>query len=243
MVNNTYIIVQARMGSERLPGKVLMKIDKKPLIGILIERLKKAKFPVVIATSKKKEDDVLVKYANDTGVKTYRGSEENVLERYYFASKKFNAKVIIRITGDNPLIDGLYIKKTMEEIGEFGSRTFFSNGLKKSFPLGLSFEAFSFELLEEAYQKATQPWEKEHVTHYMHFNIPGDINIKTSSLNIDKSSYRLTVDTQADLDLMNILIKNYDCHKKSMKDIIEILDMNPQLALINQNVKQKDWKE
>lgn len=242
MVKKTYIIVQARMKSERLPGKVLMKIDGKPLIGILFERLSQSDIPIIMATSTNQENDFLVNYAKRVGIETFRGSEDNVLERYYLAAKKYNAEIIIRVTADNPLLDGEFMKETIKELGDINSRTYFSPGKSKTYPLGFSFEVFPLELLEEAYYNATKPNEKEHVTPYMHQNIPGNIHISTIHRSENKSDYRLTVDTKKDFELMKILIEQFNCYNKNIDEIIHILDNNPQLVSINKNIKQKNWK-
>ena len=112
MVEGVYIILQARMNSERLPGKVMKLIGGKPMIGIMIDRLNKSELPVILATSVNGENDVLADYARSLGVIVYRGSEENVLERYYMAARSVNAKVIIRVTGDNPLLDGHFLLRS-----------------------------------------------------------------------------------------------------------------------------------
>ncbi len=115
------------------------------------------------------------------------------------------------------------------------------NKKSKTFPLGMSFEIFSYKLLAEAYKKSTKKGELEHVTPYIHQNVPGDINIIKVFNFTDKSNYRLTVDTVEDFELIKKLIETFKCDKKSYKDIISILDNNSELFKINQAVKQKEW--
>jgi len=241
--SNTTIIVQARMGSERLPGKVMREINGVPMIGIQLKRIRESGYKVVVATSNKKENDKLSEYVSSLGIDVYRGSEENVLERYYETAKKFNSEFIVRVTGDNPLIDGKFIRQTMHSISEFPDRFYISTGRSKTFPIGLSFEAFPFSLLEEAYFNAKSKAEKEHVTPYMHQNLPGNIEINVVKNSEDKSNIRLTVDTEDDFELIKILIEKFNCHKKTLPEIIEIVDKNPRLLEINKNIIQRKWNE
>ena len=243
MVKNPYIIIQARMNSERLPGKVMMPINGIPMIGIQIERLKWARLPIILATSTSLENDVLAEYVTQQGVKIFRGNEDNVLERFYFAAKKHGAETIIRVTGDNPLIDGCFIENELKNLKGSNSRTYFSIGRSKTFPLGLGFEIFSFNLLEEAYKKSDDKRQKEHVTPYIHQNVPGDVIIKTTNWTTNKSHYRLTADTEEDFSLIKTLVERHNVHKMSLEQIIQFLDINSDLANINQDVEQKNWND
>lgn len=239
----TTIIVQARMGSDRLPGKVMRQIDGVPMIGILLERIKNSGFKVVVATSKDENNDELSEYLDALGVDVFRGSEENVLERFYETAKLYKTDVVIRLTGDNPLIDGRLIRQILNDLSEIPDRYYISTGLSKTFPIGMSFEAFPFCLLEEAYLNAKSEAEKEHVTPYMHQNMPGDIEVKVVENSEDKSYMRLTVDTKEDFELIKTLVEKFDCHEKTMDEIIDVLDKNPQLLDINRDVTQKEWNE
>jgi spore coat polysaccharide biosynthesis protein SpsF len=242
MVDNAYIILQARMDSERLPGKVMKLIDGKPMIGILFERLKNGVIPIILATSTNPENDVLVNYARNSGILIFRGSESNVLERYYQAAKSVNAEVVIRLTGDNPFLEGRFVEELLDYYGKMeNNRLYLTTGLSKTFPLGISVEIFSFKLLEEAYNFSDLPGEFEHVTPYIHQNRPGDIKILSYRDNKERFHYRLTVDTQSDFQLIKIMIENYNCDKKSVYEIIEFLDIHPELAKLNSSVIQKTW--
>ena len=244
MVNDTYIILQARMNSTRLPGKVMKPIGGTPLIGILLNRVKEAGFPVILATSVNKENDALAAYAKQQGVHVFRGSEDNVLERYYFAAAEVNAKTIVRITGDNPLLDGHFLKEQVEFFHSNKSeRKYLSTGLSQTYPLGMSVEIFGFNLLEEAYRHANLPGEIEHVTPYMHQNKPGDIEIITPKMGSPKYHYRLTVDTESDFEFNEKLIEDFGCDKLRMEKIISIIDEHPELLLINNTTSQKKWNE
>jgi len=244
MVDGVYIILQARMNSERLPGKVMKSIGGKPMIGIMIDRLKKSELPIILATSLNTENDVLADYARSLGILVFRGSEENVLERYYFAAKSVNARIVIRVTGDNPLLDGILLRDHVDYFLSLNNpRAFLSTGLSETWPLGISVEVFHFDLLEEAYHSTTKPSYLEHVTPYMLLNIPGDIKILAPENNIHRYHYRLTVDTEADFTLNSILIEDFGCDMKSIEEIIQIIDDNQDLILINRDVSQKSWDE
>lgn len=240
MVSNPYIIIQARMNSERLPGKGMKTIEGKPLIGILFERIKETDLPIILATSVNKENDVLVEYALKHNIKCFRGSEDNVLERYFNAAKQYNADLVFRLTGDNPLMDATVIRKALDLYNKTNDpRTYISSGLSKTYPVGISCELFSFELLKEAYENAVTNTEREHVTPYMHQNMPGNINIVPLYGGMNKYIYRLTVDTHEDFELHKILIEKYQADKLNCEEIISVLDSNPELLKINCMVNQK----
>jgi spore coat polysaccharide biosynthesis protein SpsF (cytidylyltransferase family) len=244
MVNNPYIIIQARMNSERLPGKVMKSIKGIPLIGILIQRISKSGIPIVVATSTNKENDELVDYVKAYNVNVYRGSEANVLERYLKAAKDVQASIIIRVTGDNPLLDGFFLKEQFSYFSTFkGTKNYLSTGLSNSFPLGMSAEIFSLSLLEEAFQNAKSAGEFEHVTPYMHQNIPGNINIITPVRKISKYHYRLTIDTEEDFTFHKKLMEEYGCDKLNMEEIISVVDAHPELIQINRYSIQKKWND
>lgn len=231
------------MGSTRLPSKVMTPINGKPMIGYQIDRLLMTGLPLIIATSEDKNNDILVEYVTSLGVEVFRGSEDNVLERYYEAAKLYNATDIIRITGDNPLVDADFLLKQLSIINHKTRRYYLFEGIIKKFPLGMSFEMFSFELLEEACQKAKLKSEEEHVTPYMHQNMPGDIEIIEFETEIDFPDARLTVDTPQDLELMKRLIGDHQCHLKNTEEIIKILVDNRDLTKINRDIVQKSWCE
>ena len=210
----------------------------------MLKRVKKAGLPVILATSTNKENDTLCEYAKQQGVTVFRGSENNDLERYYLAAKKFKAKTVIRITGDNPLLDGNFLKEQVELFNDNkNERKYLSSGLSQTYPLGMSVEIFGFNLLEEAYKNAELPGEFEHVTPYMHQNKPGDIEIIAPKMDGIKYHYRLTVDTEDDFFFNKTLIDDYECDKLRMKEIISIIDEHPELLQINKTAIQKKWNE
>jgi|WetSurMetagenome_2_1015567.scaffolds.fasta_scaffold473334_1 spore coat polysaccharide biosynthesis protein SpsF len=244
MVNPTVIIVQARMSSTRLPGKVMLPIRGIPMIGILIERLKKACLPIILATSTNFENDELAEYAKTQDIAVFRGSETNVLERYYLAAEEANAQTIVRITADNPLIDGGFIRGNVEEYWKKNDeRTYLTTGLTQTYPLGMSAEVFSFNLLEEAFHNAKLPEEIEHVTPYMHQNKPENIQIISLKRKESKYNYRLTVDTPEDFVFIKKLIEDFGCDQLGMDEIIKVIYDHPTLQSMNRNSYQKKWNE
>ncbi len=236
------MIIQARMNSDRLPGKVMKTIGGQPLIGVLLNRIKIPEIPILLATSNNPENDVLVDFAKKSGIKVFRGSEENVLERYAGAAKSVDADLIFRLTGDNPFIDAGLIREVLDcYLTHEGQRTYISTGMSRTYPLGISVEAFSFSLLEEALNQATLPGEFEHVTPYLHQNKPGNIKIVEFLSKRNSGHYRLTVDMPADLELVRCLVEEYGCALKSIDEIINVLDNHPGLSAINYEVVQKSW--
>ena len=236
-------IIQARMGSTRLPGKVLMDISGKPMLWHLIERLKYAEKvdEIILAIPDTEQNDVLERLAEENNVKFYRGSEEDVLLRDYEAAKKFNCDVVIRITADCPLVepkvvDDMIIKHLKLQAD------YTCNTIKRTFPRGLDVEIFGFETLEKAYKNSYEINQREHVTPYIceHPEIFKLQNVEADCL-FNRPELRLTVDANEDLYLIR---KIYEYLYKPgsifyAKDFISIFDKYPDLKEININVIQK----
>lgn len=244
-MRNTVVIIQARMGSARLPGKVLKEIVGKPMLWHIIARVQQSMQidKIVIATTNNKEDDELQKFLVSTGVSFFRGSEDNVLERYYLAAKKYRATTIVRLTGDNPLVDPVIIDDTIKFFHNNSFRYVSNNALpneKQTLPLGLGCEVFSFELLEEAYINASEGYEKEHVTPYMYFK-QDSIGCYSINWNRKLLNYRLTVDTIEDFECITGIYRQlyHGNHDFYLKDIINFIDAHPEITLINAAIKQK----
>ena len=234
-------IVQARITSTRLPGKVLMDIEGKPMLWHTINRLKMAKKidEIILAIPNTKKNDILVEFAEEDNLKYFRGSEEDVLSRYYLAAKKFNCDIIIRITSDCPLIDPKVVDLIIEKHLKSGS-DYTSNVMKRTFPRGLDVEVFNFNVLEKVSQKAQSNPEKEHVTLYVR-NHPKEFFLVNIENNQDISEMRWTVDEIADLEFIREIYKRL--YKKNkiflMKDIVDLLRKYPALMEINKNIRQK----
>jgi spore coat polysaccharide biosynthesis protein SpsF len=231
------IITQARMTSTRLPGKILKTIKGKSLLEYHIERLRWASLPICIATTVNATDDVVVREAEKFGVNYFRGDEKDVLSRFYFAANQMKFDVIIRVTSDCPLIDGQLIRDSISHF-PFGTRTYLSNCIERTYPRGFDFEVFSFELLEEAMSKAIQNSEREHVTPYLSQNVPGNIEFMSIKRSEDASKFRITVDQQEDFELICVLIEKFSAERLNCEQLIHLLNTNPVLASKNQHVNQ-----
>lgn len=211
LVNN-FIFLQARMGSSRLPGKTLKLLDNKPLIMQVINRLKLINnCKIVLLTSDTKKDDILESWCNDNDIFCFRGSEDNVLERYYLASKMYKVDNILRATGDNPLVEPYFanelLKKHIDYKADYSSN---KSEIGSNLPDGLGIEIFTFEALKVSMEKSTQEHHFEHVNEYILenknlFKIYKDSNIGGL---VDKSKIRLTVDTPDDFKIVENIFKN-----------------------------------
>jgi spore coat polysaccharide biosynthesis protein SpsF len=191
-------IIQARLGSRRLKGKVLKLIGNQPLIYYVYNRIKKIKLidKTVVATCKNNKK--LLNWLNNNYIESFIGSENNVLKRFYFCSKKYNPEYVVRITADDPLKDPTIIKKAIKLIIQNKNIDYCSNTILPSFPLGLDIEVFKFSALKRAYKMARTNYDKEHVTSFIYNNdkIFKLLNFKN---NINLSNIRLTIDTKSDL--------------------------------------------
>jgi len=234
-------IIQARMGSLRMPGKVLKPILGKPMLWHVVERVKRAKLinQVVVATSTNPEDKKLVDFCKTNNIEVFKGSENDVLDRYYQCAKKYHADFIVRITADCPLIDPSLIKKL---ILVFKGRNLdylaISTGAGVShlnvnkYPQGLDCEIFTFPSLSEAWKKARKPFEREHVTPYF-YNNPDKFLLGQLTCYENLSHLRWTVDQENDLELVKKLISKIKKRPILISDIIEVLKNEPELIKIN----------
>ena len=230
------------MTSTRLPGKVLKKINSKTVLEHHIDRLKKCNAELIIATTINETDNPIATLCETLNVNFYRGDEQNVLSRYYLCAKENKLDIIIRVTSDCPLLDYNLINKGIDLFNsEFSKNLYLSNCLERSYPRGFDFEIFSYPKLEEAYLKAKDKSDLEHVTPYLHQNKGGDMIFKNIKNDTDKSNYRITHDTQNDFDLIEKLIIDHQANKKDHQEIINILDNNPHLVKININEVQKSF--
>jgi spore coat polysaccharide biosynthesis protein SpsF len=232
------IIVQARMGSTRLPGKAMKTILGRPMLEILIERLRRSRLAdtIIIATSKNRDNDVIEVLANNMGISCFRGDEEDVLDRYYQAAKKYNLDVIVRVTSDCPLSDPLLIDELVKFYFDNLPVEYVANTMKRTYPRGFDIEVFGFESLRKAAQEAANPYQREHVTPFIHENMK-TLNYANAS---DTSRYRVTVDTIEDLELVSCIYELLRENKEfGYRQVIDLLNSRPDLAAINQGIAQK----
>jgi len=242
-----HAIIQARTGSSRLPEKVMKKLHDKTVLSHVIERVKQSNLidNIIIATTIHERDDIIEEEAVINDVLLFRGSEDDVLARYYLAAKKNKSDVIIRITSDCPLID----PNVIDEIVDFYLKNDYEivtnasiDISKRTYPRGLDIEVFSFNELEKAYLNAIEKYQREHVTPYIYEH---NQNIYYYCNDVDYSNYRWTLDTKEDLELIT---KIYDSlykgsHDFYLKDIVKLLEKNPQYVSINSHIEQKKIKD
>lgn len=235
------IIVQARMGSTRLPGKVLAHVQGQTLLAILLERLARVATPhrTVVATTSEAEDDAIESESRRLGVAVHRGSAEDVLARYRDAAAEVGAAEIVRITADCPLIDPAIVDRVVAELRTFGG-DYASNTLERTFPRGLDVEAFTRAALESAHVKAQQPFEREHVTPFI-YQHPDQFRLQNVANDFAEGMERWTVDTPEDLKLVTRILDALLPVQPTfgLAEIRALLAAHPKWRQINAGVTQK----
>lgn len=240
-------LIQARFSSTRLPGKILREINGRPMISYMLDRVAAAENidKVVLITSTDSSDDPVEKLCKNNNILYYRGSLDDVLDRYYQAAKKLKADVIVRLTGDCPLMDPRMVEDVIN-VYKKGSYDFVSNSIppNNTIPDGMDVEVFSFRKLEQAWHKTKKPSDREHVTFYFWQN-PKLFSVFKYDLKKDLSSYRLTVDYPEDFEVIKAVFA--ELYPKNplftMEDIIDFLNDNPDIRNMNKNVKaNQGWQ-
>lgn len=206
-------IIQARLGSHRLPRKSLMDICGKPMLGHVIDRVKKAVDNVIVATP----DIEIVGFGTSQNISVFIGSEDDVLDRYYQTARAFGLTDVIRICADNPLVEPNLILD-MIDIYMDSEVDYVSNNLVRTYPIGLDVEIFSFMALERAWKEAKDPYDREHVTPY----IKDNLKVRNVWNEVDLSHLRWTVDYQEDLDFVRNIYSNLG-GDFTMADVLEYL--------------------
>jgi spore coat polysaccharide biosynthesis protein SpsF len=237
-------IVEARMGSSRLPGKSFMNLLGEPLIKRVIDRITCSKKlnKIVLATTKHKRDDILEEYCLKEGIECFRGSENNVLERVVMAAKFYSIINIVELHGDNPFLDGSIIDEAIIKYENLKC-DYISNTIEKSYPMGLRVQVFSTEALDNIYNTVNDPAVEEHVSNYFYEN-PDKykiINMK-APLDINRPDIRLTVDTKEDFEFVKkiykILIRKNLYPQFSIKKMIQIIEEN-NIPFVNKDIQTK----
>ncbi len=237
------VIIQARMGSTRLPEKIFKKILAKPMLEYMIERVRRAKTidKIIIATTTNSGDEKVVSLAKKLGLAIYRGSENDVLDRYYQAAKKFKSDIIVRLTGDCPLIDPFILDKVVSFFKK-NKFDYASNTHPPTFPDGMDVEVFSFKALEKAWREAKLSSEREHVTPYI-IKRPRKFRIANVENTEDLSRLRLTVDEPEDLSMVSKLAEFFSRQNKKdfgLREIVDLWHENPSLFKSNQFIKRNE---
>lgn len=240
-------IMQARVGSSRLPGKVLKEICGKTVLEHDVNRLKLVTNidEIVIATTIEKQDEKIVYEAERLGVKYFRGSESDVLSRYYFAAKENNADVVMRVTSDCPCLDYNILNDMINKyLDEYEDSNYMSNTVERSYPRGYDAEIFSFKALEEAYNNAEKDYEREHVTPYI-YDLNNNFKILSYKNSKDYSKYRVTLDTKEDFEVIKLIYEGLFSKKGYflLDDVIDFLEKRPYIVKINENIEQKKLGE
>lgn len=233
------------MGSERLPGKILKSIHLQngdiPLLQFAIERLKTipSKPDVILATTVNNSDDPTEKLGKQLGIRVFRGSETDVLERYYKAASATKADIVLRVTGDCPLIDPDICEQAIQEIIKTDA-DYVSNVLVRTYPRGLDVEAIQFSILEKLYRDVHDPRYREHVTLYI-YEHQNEFKVKNFKFEKDLSYHRWTVDHSEDFELIQRIISSlYPKNPKfRMGDVIALLSEHPDWLEINSHIEQK----
>lgn len=248
--NKIGIIIQARMSSSRLPGKIMLKLSGKEVLWHVVKRCQKSKLAdkVIVATSTDMSDDKIEKFCLKNKFNVYRGNLTNVLERYYMAAKNNNLDTVIRISSDCPLVDPVLIDHL---INKFKNRKYdYSSNIIKAgqtnFPIGLAVEIFSFKALEKNYKEATSDYEKEHVTPRFYENIKKfKISPILKPLPGYNKSCRITLDYPEDFKVIKSIYKNLYIKNNiiNTKTAIAFLNNNPRISSINSSLIQKNYKE
>lgn len=240
------VIIQARMGSTRLPGKVMKVLFGSTVLAHDIARVKQAKSidEIVVATTVVAIDDVIEAEALRCGVKVFRGSEDDVLGRYYLAATENKAEIVVRITSDCPLIDPKVIDGIVEcfKSNHYDIITNAGSDLsQRTYPRGLDTEVFSHAALQEAYNNAKEKYQREHVTPYIYENAKRIFYYKND---VDYSHHRWTLDTEEDWQLIQKLYEHlyHGKHDFYLPDILAVMEQNPELFEINKDIEQKNSK-
>lgn len=244
MKERVVAIIQARMSSTRLPGKVLLDLGGRPVLERMIERVKRAKnvTETVVATTTDASDDAIVELCKKLDTPVFRGSLPDVLDRYYQCALEYKADYVVRLTGDCPLIDPELIDDVVH--GLFDPPEDFScNRLPppfgRTFPIGLDVEACTFQALENAWKNATEKHHREHVMPYL-YETPGKFQVIQLQSDEDYGDMRWTLDTPQDLELLREVIKRLGGRNDfSWEEVLELFLNDLELAKVNSSVPHK----
>jgi glutamate-1-semialdehyde aminotransferase/spore coat polysaccharide biosynthesis protein SpsF (cytidylyltransferase family) len=230
----TLAIIQARMGSTRLPGKVLADLGGRPMLERVIQRVRGAQAidKVIVATTTASSDDAISEFCATNEIGCFRGSEDDVLDRYYKAASIYGAEVIVRVTGDCPLTDSSVIDRILEVFNK-GNADYVSNTVRYTYPDGLDAEVFSFAALECAWHEARKKSEREHVTPYIRHSGKFCVSNVENDVDLSREAFRWTVDDLADLEFTQRIYENFaDRPDFAFQEVLELLERKPELRTL-----------
>lgn len=233
-------IIQARMGSTRLPGKVLADVGGESTLGRVVGRLRRSQLldELVIATTVAVADEAIVREAQRLGVPCFRGDELDVLNRYYQAARAFQPDVVVRITSDCPLIDPEVSDRTIRAFLH-EKPDYASNALQRTYPRGLDTEVITAEALGRAWRDAKRPYEREHVTPFL-YEHPELFKLLSVTNEIDSGWHRWTLDTPEDLEFVRSVYSRFDNSDDfSWRETLQLLEREPALIDLNGHIQQK----
>lgn len=235
-------IIQARMGSTRLPGKVLLDLVGEPMLARTVKRTSRAQTidKVVVATTVHPADEAIVRLCVEYGWPYFRGSEEDVLDRYYQAAVEHQADVVIRVTSDCPLIEPEIVDRVVREFLDWQPEVDYACNLlpRRTFPRGLDTEVMRSDVLERVWYEDLNPAWREHVTLYVQRN-PALFRIHGVTNDVDYSHMRWTVDTPEDLAFVRRIYDHFGHDRFSWQDVLVVLEEHPEWLDINQDIQQK----
>ncbi|MDO8487488.1 MAG: glycosyltransferase family protein [Candidatus Curtissbacteria bacterium] len=243
MIKKVVASIEARMTSTRLPGKVLLPCVGKPILELLVERVKRSKVihKIVVATTENRTDDVIVECAKKLGIGYFRGSEEDVVSRVTKAMTAENADIVVQLTGDNPLLDPQIIDR-MVKIYLANDIDYISNKLVRSYPIGLDVQVASLDVLRESLMIAKDKPQHEHLFLSVYEN-PKKFKLFNllSEPELCRPDLRWTMDTEQDYEFICAIYKHFYMKNKNFTslDVIKYLDTHPEIAAINKNVVQR----
>lgn len=239
-------IVQARMTSSRLPGKVLLPLGGKSVLQNIIERLRLSKYidDVVIATTTNQADDAIIELCDSLNCSYYRGSEDDVLSRVLEVAKKFETDIIVEVTADCPCIDAEITDLCIGNLVE-NKTDYFSNVVKRTMPRGLDVQAFTLEALERANEEVDNDIDRQHVSTWIYKNPKGFDKYKVGNFSSDNdySHIRLTLDTEDDYNLLKFVYDAFPDNEFKSDNMIRLIKWYPELFELNKHIPQKSYYE
>jgi spore coat polysaccharide biosynthesis protein SpsF len=236
-------IVQARMGSTRLPGKVLKDICGDAMLFHVVTRTKAASTvnEVVVASTTEPADDAISDFCRERGLPCFRGNEKDVLDRYYRCACEYSADAVVRITSDCPLIDAEIIDKTVRAFLD-EQPDYASNCIIRTYPRGLDTEIMTFDALQRAWREARQFYQRAHVTPYL-YEDRERFKVLSVTGEYDYGAHRWTVDTPEDLEFVRAVYRRFPDRSFSWNDVLKMLEREPELIEINRAIAQKALHE